>query len=587
MVSAFDMAPPALRQIVVKTYDELTSLGVYTPEEVDRMVNRLIHHSGWYQTAGGWAQLGPDVRGKVNIRKAEPQSDGMFLVRDVDVFYPNAVKGKEADKVFTKEDIARAIINTNAAITAGGQKPALALEHPSPLRHLTGGTAKAYGSGINWRWSPRGENWVRVDLVDVAPEVIVDWRDHRWTGLSAGFANDADDLNLRFGHIALLGVETQALSQLPITEVFSAAGSVKNQLCFSTESRYFQSSPQKKEPNMDRKQAFAALKQSFSAMASAYASAEAGEPNFATKIQQAKDQFDATQKDFGAMGAGLGAAAGGGLGAEAGEMGGAALGGAVGGPPGAAIGAGLGAAAGGAAGAGIGGAAGDALGDAVGGMGGDGVEGGDAGQAQGGEEMCAHCGQKMSSAPAFKAPMEGQYNASQEPQELTWLPEAPQIPLAGGKISQVIDTPKTSAGSSFAAGSEFGTMKNTINELKTVISALKTEGTMSQFSAFCTKAKSMGHVFDEKNVGEMFSAALAANNKPIMDSVIALIKASPKAQSLAKMGTTFSAQDADNPSRVEGEVVSRDAVQELIRQHARGVNFSAQDFALGDAFGGF
>ena len=263
------------------------------------------------------------------------------------------------------------------------------------------------------------------------------------------------------------------------------------------------------------------------------------------------------------------------------------MGGAVGGPAGAAVGGELGGMAGGAAGAGLGSEAGDALGDAIGGMGGDGVEGGDAGQAQGGEEMCAHCGQKMSSAPAFKAPMEGQYNASQEPQELTWLPEAPQIPLAGGKISQVIDTPKTSAGSSFAAGSEFGTMKNTINELKTVISALKTEGTMSQFSAFCTKAKSMGHVFDEKNVGEMFSAALAANNKPIMDSVIALIKASPKAQSLAKMGTTFSAQDADNPSRVEGEVVSRDAVQELIRQHARGVNFSAQDFALGDAFGGF
>ena len=548
MLSSFNTAPSELRSLVVQTYDELTSLGMYTPEEVERMTMRLIQHAGWFQTSQGWSRLGPDVREKVNIRKAEPQPDGLFLIRDVDVFYPNSVKGKTDDRMFTKDDIARAIVNTNTAIQAGGQKPSLALEHPHLIRHLTGSQAKSFGSGINWRWSPRGNGWVRCDLIDVAPAVVVDWKNHQWTGLSAGFANDADDLNLRFGHIALLGVESQALSFLPITEVFS----VENQLCFSTESRYFQ----QKEPQMaDRRQAFSALKNAYSAMSSAYAAAESGEPNYESKVSQAKSQFDAATKQFGAMGD-LGTVAGGAVGGPVGALAGGALGGALDG------------------------------GDQGGGGGGGQIP--DLSGELGGGEPAATAPAMCASGTPGATPQNPPFNASQEPQEQTWLPEGTQIPLEGGHVNQNTDTPQGSANSHFSA-QDFGAMKNTIKELQTVIGALKESNVMTQFSAFSAKAKADGHQFDEKLITNLFTTGFRSGSKAVMDSAVALIKGSPKVPSLANMGQTFAAHESDNPSREAGaslEAIAEGEVEELIRKHAPGIHFSASDFKLGEAFSG-
>ena len=270
------VGPKDFREVVSDIFGAYLG-GQVSKEETDKKAMRSARAAGWYMTKDGWEQLGPDVRDKINIRQAEKQPDGRFVVRDVDVFYPNAVKGQ----IFSPENVRSAIGNTNRAIENGGQAPSVAKEHPSPLGQAMGNPALSYGRALNWRESGRGEGWARCDLVDVQPEVVSDWKKGHYTGLSAGLVKDQQNLNLRFGHVALLGVESQALSLLPTTEIYSADG----QICFSAE----------KAPIVKGLETMAKLskdqianaRQSYQAMDSALASFEAGEPGADAKLQEA------------------------------------------------------------------------------------------------------------------------------------------------------------------------------------------------------------------------------------------------------------------------------------------------------------
>lgn len=280
--------PPQIEDEIREYAESLVSSGD-TEADAEKAAMNRVRQSGWYKTARGWKQLAPDVRDKVNLRKAFPQPDGRYAVEAVDVFYANAVKGHEDEKMFTQEDIVRAVKNTNKSLKSGGQAPALAVEHPHVLSKLTGVAKKSYGRCVGWTISPRGKDWVRCNIVDIDPEIISEWGKGRYTGLSAGFTSDANDLNLRFGHVALLGVESQALSHLPVTEIFSS-----DTLCFCADSGAFQN----KEKHMDRKAYYAAMKSNYSALANAFASCEAGETGADSKLGEAFNALKSSRDQF-------------------------------------------------------------------------------------------------------------------------------------------------------------------------------------------------------------------------------------------------------------------------------------------------
>mgnify|MGYP000594301689 FL=1 len=209
-------------------------------DESERAAMRSIAHAGWYQTKQGWQRLGADVRDKVNLRKAEKQPDGKYIVRGVDVFYPNAVKADEHGNPvqYTADNIRARIANTNAAIANGGQAPPLSKGHPHLLQKANGIQLPAVGRAINWTESPRSPGMARCDLVDIPAHVIEnEWANGHWTGLSAGLVSDANRNNERFGHVALLGVDSQALSHLPTTEVFSVDQCLFSADCFYKQSK--------------------------------------------------------------------------------------------------------------------------------------------------------------------------------------------------------------------------------------------------------------------------------------------------------------------------------------------------------------
>lgn len=260
-----------------KRFDSLIANG--TPEpEATRAAHREIQHAGWYQVGSEWRKIGEDLREKINTRVAELQPDGTYMVPDVDVFYPNAVKGADDAARFDADDVQAAIVNTNSGINNGGQKPGLILEHPNDMDKLMGRPKPAFGQAINIRQSPR-EGMVRCDLVSVSPEIIQDWKKHRYTGLSAGFVSDDAGLGLRVGHIALLGGESQALMHLPMTEVYASSN-----VFFST-----QPIPAGKANKMpeDMKKKMEAHQQ----MAAAYAAQMAGEPGHEEKFSQARSNY--------------------------------------------------------------------------------------------------------------------------------------------------------------------------------------------------------------------------------------------------------------------------------------------------------
>jgi hypothetical protein len=250
----------------------------------EEMAHRKVRHAGWFKVSspeGGtcWKKVGPDLSGKIAVRQAIKQPDGKYFIPDVDVFYPNKVKGEDSE--YTADKIRGIVSNTNAAIESGSQPPGLIREHPKPEH----GPKGAYGTGFNFRESDRGPGWVSCDLNGVDPLVYDEWRKGRWIGLSAGFAADANSTNMRFGHIALLGADMQALSRLPLVEVYSTA----NQLCFSTDQAYFQRSPKMaKTITPDQKAAFAALREAHEFTAKAFASYEAGEDGADDQMTEAE-----------------------------------------------------------------------------------------------------------------------------------------------------------------------------------------------------------------------------------------------------------------------------------------------------------
>jgi hypothetical protein len=301
--------PDALREILARFECELVADG-HPVAAAKQMALRLANHSGWFRTRTGWKKLAKDVSDKVNVRRGEKQPDGTYYVPDVDCFYPNAVKPApelQDDGTITltgtkqyKPDDVRAIIeNTNRSIEAGGQRPALTRGHPSKEQKALGITPHSFGEAIKWRESPRGRGWARCDLASIDPELYEDWRKRRYTGLSAAIAQDAGGLNRRFGHVAALGAESQALSALPMTEVFS----VPDQVCFSADPAAF-CGPGKiktlkgaKMKKMDPKHA-GALKDCYRAFATALSSYEAGEPEAEAKIMEAGKALKAKHTEF-------------------------------------------------------------------------------------------------------------------------------------------------------------------------------------------------------------------------------------------------------------------------------------------------
>jgi hypothetical protein len=288
--------PEPVLSLYVLAENRLAGTPGISPEDARKRAFREVQHAGWYQTEGGWQQLTADVRDKVNVRRAEPQGDGSFVIRDVDVFYPNAVKevmdentGERTPVVYTAEDIVRAIENTNRAISEGGQRPALSREHPHLAQKFIGKALPALGAAVNWSESPRGPGWARCDLVDVEAETVDEWRQKKWTGLSAGFVKDAGGLNLRFGHVALLGVDSQALSALPMTEIFASG----NQLLFSADESAIQ-----KGSDMSRKTHAVTLSAAYAAVASAFAAVGTGEPGADAKLKEAYSSLDSARTQF-------------------------------------------------------------------------------------------------------------------------------------------------------------------------------------------------------------------------------------------------------------------------------------------------
>lgn len=264
--------------------------------DAHRYAMRMVNHAGWYKAGRAWKQLAPDVRKKVQIREAVRQPDGRYVIEGVSVFYPNAVKSRGGKPViFTAADIRRTIANTNRSIAAGAQKPGLTRGHPDPLiNKAMDKQTPIYGVAVNWREDPdRRPGWAMCDLVDVDPSAVDDLKQRRLTGLSAGFAEDAGGLNERFGHVAMLGAESQALASLPSLDVFAAS----NQLCFSADSP----TPfnVKGKIPMDRERA-KQMADCYSAYSAALASFAAGEEGAEDKMKEFHATHGANLKGYAA-----------------------------------------------------------------------------------------------------------------------------------------------------------------------------------------------------------------------------------------------------------------------------------------------
>lgn len=273
-------APKSVRDLYWHHFEEARERGK-SEADARQYALRMIHLAGWYRRGSKWEQLTGDIRDKVNVREAFKQPNGRYAIFDIDVFYPNAVKG--GDAAYTGDDVNRAIGNTNHIINSGGWRPPL-IEGHNPLGDMAADSqADGHGFGVNWRNSPRGEGWARCDLVDVEEPYVRRMQDRKLTGLSARMAKDAGKLGLRFGHIALLGGTPPALSRLPTLEVFSATQSSSlNQVCFSAEIADTFSGVPFMEKDHAKKMA-----ECFSALGSAYASYATGEEGADQKLHEA------------------------------------------------------------------------------------------------------------------------------------------------------------------------------------------------------------------------------------------------------------------------------------------------------------
>lgn len=275
-------APAAAHKIYDKAVATAKAAGM-PPDKAHAKAVRMTQLAGWRKGQKGWKKVHPDIREKVNISHAVQQPDGRYMIENVPVFYPNAVKKGLS---FTAEDIREMIANTNRGIANGGQKPGLIEGHTNVFQQAAGVQPDVHGAGVNWKEHKTKPGWAVCDLVDVEPEYVTRLQTNRLTGLSALIANDADGTNKRFGHVALLGGSPQALTHLPATEVFGASG----QIAFSADTHDFlhkRTIMPGKELSEKAKAAFGALSQAYEAYGAAEASLKAGEPEAEKKMESA------------------------------------------------------------------------------------------------------------------------------------------------------------------------------------------------------------------------------------------------------------------------------------------------------------
>lgn len=485
MIHLFDNAPGPVAEIYRRALDDRTEQGDETTA-AEQYALRQVQLAGWYRAPGGkWEQLTSDLRDKVNVRQAIKQPDGNFAVFDVDVFYPNAAKGPEL--VYDAQRVRRAIANTNAAIEAGGQRPGLCEGHTHPLQAASGMQLPTYGAGVNWRESPRGKSWARCDLVDVQPSVIDRLRTRMLTGLSAALAWDAEKLNERFGHVAMLGGQIQALSRLPRLEVFST----QQQVCFSAEVALADAFHPKGRSMLTQKQL--AL---YAALGAAYAAMGAGEPGAEDKLKQARADYAA---EFGS----------------------------------------------------------DPMADLA-------------------------AGGAMPTVPAD--PALGGNPAAVPAGPTDTVPTLPDAAMFAADPAAAFD-----ASTRVVANIQRQMQQNrendrrTIDQLKGIVTGLVGKEIRTQFAAEIAELKRNGHYLpSDESIDSQFAAA-AKSGKDGVDGLIALLKSTPKRDSLAGVGPVFGA-DNGNPAAKPGPY--NPDVASIMNDIGTAVNFSADDMAFGTMIAG-
>lgn len=280
--ASFDAsAPKPLLDLYHKHYQQHRDEGI-DHDAAHRRAIRMTQHAGWYKTSKGWKQIHPDLREKINVREAIKQPDGRYMIENVPVFYPNAVKG--VGLPFSAAEIKQIMENTNRAASSGGPKTRLIEGHTNPLQKAIGFQVKSQGAGVNWRpYSGKSsvKNLAAVDLIDVEPQYVKYLQDQKLPGLSAEISWDANGLNKRFGYVAMLGGSAPALSYLPSTEVFSA-----NYVCFSADPQPFHKGISQMLTDK-QKACYAALHSAHEAYEAAEKSKEMGEPESDKKLDEA------------------------------------------------------------------------------------------------------------------------------------------------------------------------------------------------------------------------------------------------------------------------------------------------------------
>lgn len=288
-------APAKLTDAYIKEYDTHRKGGKNAADSHHRAV-RHTQRMGWFKTARGWKQVLPDLRDKINVTEGVQQPDGTFFIEGVPIFHANAVKG--ADNGYSNEDLDRIIKNTNASVHSGGSKPVLLEGHPDEIQKAIGKQLDARGFPINFRKNPK-TRMVECDLIKVDPAYMKRLREEKLPAVSAGFAKDAHGLNKRFGHVALLGGTSPALSHLPATEYFASSG---NYLCFSAEAEYH--FPRKESHMLSKtaKDCYAAMQSAYEAYEAAEKSKELGQPDGDARVSEAYAALMGAKSKFEGMG---------------------------------------------------------------------------------------------------------------------------------------------------------------------------------------------------------------------------------------------------------------------------------------------
>lgn len=290
--TTFDASAP--RPLVKAYHDEFQKHrdSGSTHEDAHHRAIRHTQRMGWFKGPKGWKKVLPDMQDKINVTQGVRQPDGTYYIECVPVFHPNAVKG--AEHSFSEKDLDQIIANTNAAVHSGGSKPVLLEGHPDELQKAMGKQLDARGFPVNFRKNPKTK-MVECDFIRVDPEYWDRLKKQKLPSLSAGFAKDAHGLNRRFGHVALLGGTSPALSHLPTTEYFSASG---NCLCFAADTEVFPKG--KSMLSSKKKDCFAALSSAKEAYDAAEKSKEMGQPDADARMTEAYTAYAAAEADYAA-----------------------------------------------------------------------------------------------------------------------------------------------------------------------------------------------------------------------------------------------------------------------------------------------